>query len=78
MLMFSLTNQNNRISDDQTVCDCETEFSTQINHVTEKDLTEEDNSEEGSDVVYAQVHVLHKKPKAIRVLSEVIYAQVKI
>ncbi len=72
-----MTNQDNKISDDQSVCDCETEFSSQINHITQKDSTEEDNNEEGSDVVYAQVHVLNKKPKAISVLPEVIYAQVK-
>ncbi len=57
--------------------DCETEFSTQINHITEKDSTEEDNNEEGSDVVYAQVHMLHKKTKDISILPENIYAQVK-
>ncbi len=75
--VLTLTNQDSKISDDQSVCDCETEFSSQINHITEKDSTEEYNSEEGSDVVYEQVHVLHKKPKAISVLPENIYAQVK-
>ncbi|XP_058621789.1 sialic acid-binding Ig-like lectin 13 isoform X2 [Onychostoma macrolepis] len=75
--VLTLTNQDNKICDDQSVRDCETEFSSQTVHITEKDSTEEDNSEEGSDVVYAQVHVLHKKPKAISVLPENIYAQVK-
>ncbi len=67
-----MTNQDNKIADDQSVCDCETEFSSQIDHITEKDSTEEDNSEKRSDVVYAQV----KKPKAISVLPGDIYAQV--
>lgn len=71
-----MTNQDNRISDDQSVRDCNIEFSTQIDHITEKDSTEEDNYEKGSDVVYSQVHVLHTKPKAISVLPENIYAQV--
>lgn len=77
MLIFSLTNQNNRISDDQSVRHCETEFSTHIDHITENGSTE-DNNEEGSDVVYTQVYMLRKKTKAISVLPEAIYAQVKI
>ncbi len=78
MLIFSLTNQNNRISDDQSVRHCETEFSTQIDHITENGSTEEDNNEEGSDVVYAQVYMLCTNTKDISVLPEAIYAQVNI
>ncbi|XP_016301527.1 uncharacterized protein LOC107657798 [Sinocyclocheilus anshuiensis] len=74
--VLTVTNQDNKISDDQSVRDCNTEFSTQIDHITEKDPIEEDNNEKGSDVVYAQVHVLHKKTKAISILPENMYAQV--
>ncbi|RXN38389.1 nuclease HARBI1 [Labeo rohita] len=70
--VVTVTNQDNMISDDQSLCDCNTEFSTQIDQITGKDSTE-DNNEKGSDVVYAQVH---KKPKAINVLPGDIYAQV--
>ncbi len=69
--------QDNKISDDQCVPDCNTEFSSQIDHITEKDSTEEDNNEKHSDIVYAQVHVLNKKTKAISVLPGDIYTQVK-
>lgn len=50
---------------------------TQTDHNTRKDQTEEDNHDRGSDVVYAQVHMIHKKTKAISVVPENIYAQVK-
>ncbi|KAK2869936.1 hypothetical protein Q8A67_024328 [Cirrhinus molitorella] len=39
-----VTNQDNKISDEQSVRDCNTKFSAQINHKTEKDSTEEDNN----------------------------------
>ncbi|KAL1248808.1 hypothetical protein QQF64_022126 [Cirrhinus molitorella] len=52
--ILTMTNQDNQISDDQSVLDCNTEFNTQIDHITEKESTEEDNTEKGSDVVYAQ------------------------
>ncbi|XP_058620613.1 sialic acid-binding Ig-like lectin 14 [Onychostoma macrolepis] len=69
--VLTVTNQE-KISEDQYVPDCNTEFSSQI-----KGSIEEDNNEKCSDVVYAQVHVLIKKPKAISVLPGDIYAQVK-
>ncbi|XP_050960144.1 myelin-associated glycoprotein-like [Labeo rohita] len=64
--VLTMTNQDNQISDDQSVRDCNTEFSTPIDH-----------NEKGSDVVYAQVHLVNKKPKPISVLPEDIYSQVK-
>ncbi|KAL1248807.1 hypothetical protein QQF64_022125 [Cirrhinus molitorella] len=70
-----VTNQDNKISDEQSVRDCNTKFSAQINHKTEKDSTEEDNNKKGSDVVYAQIQVFNKKTKAISVRPEDIYAQ---
>ncbi|XP_048030329.1 B-cell receptor CD22-like [Megalobrama amblycephala] len=71
--VLTVTNQDNKISDDYSVY----ELMTQFDHNTVKDSTEEDNNEKGSDVVYAQVHMIHKKPKAISVVHEDIYAQVK-
>ncbi|XP_067234596.1 sialoadhesin-like [Chanodichthys erythropterus] len=71
--VLTITNQDNKISDDYSVC----EFATQTDHNTVKDSTDEDDNEKGSDVVYAEVHVLQKKKKASSVVSEVIYVQVK-
>ncbi|XDV47027.1 hypothetical protein PO909_016776 [Leuciscus waleckii] len=71
--VHTVTTQDNKISDDYSVC----EFMTQSDHNRGKDQTEEDNHERGSDVVYAQVHMIHKKTKAISVVPENIYAQVK-
>ncbi|XP_067291738.1 myelin-associated glycoprotein-like [Pseudorasbora parva] len=67
--VLTITNQDNKISDDQ--------FTTEINQNTEADSTEEDNHEKDSDVVYAQVHMIPKKTKAISAVPEDIYAQVK-
>ncbi|KAK9953458.1 hypothetical protein ABG768_017447 [Culter alburnus] len=71
--VLTVTNQDNKISDDYSVY----ELMTQFDHNTVKDSTEEDNNEKGSDVVCAQVHVIQKNLKAISVVPEVIYAQVK-
>ncbi|XP_067234389.1 myelin-associated glycoprotein-like isoform X2 [Chanodichthys erythropterus] len=71
--VLTVTNQDNKISDDYSLY----EFATQTDHNTVKDSTEEDNHEKGSDVVYAQVHMIHNKPKVISVVHEDIYAQVK-
>ncbi|XP_077101530.1 uncharacterized protein LOC143752277 [Siphateles boraxobius] len=75
--VHTVTTQDHKLSDDYSVCERKTEFMTQTGHNTGKDQTEEDNHEKGSDVVYAQVHMIHKKPKAIRVVPEDIYAQLK-
>ncbi|XDV47270.1 hypothetical protein PO909_016952 [Leuciscus waleckii] len=75
--VHTVTTQDNKISDDYSVCEHKNEFTTQSDHNRGKDQTEEDNHERGSDVVYAQVHMIHKKPKAISVVPEDIYAQVK-
>ncbi|CAM4721746.1 unnamed protein product [Leuciscus chuanchicus] len=73
--VHTVTTQDNKISDDYSVCEHKNEFTTQSDHNRGKDQTEEDNHERGSDVVYAQVHMIHKKPKAISVVPEDIYAQ---
>ncbi|XDV47028.1 hypothetical protein PO909_016777 [Leuciscus waleckii] len=75
--VHTVTTQDNKISDDYSVCEHKTEFTTQSDHNRGKDQTEEDNHERGSDVVYAQVHMIRKKTKAISVVPENIYAQVK-
>ncbi|XP_051738769.1 sialoadhesin-like isoform X2 [Ctenopharyngodon idella] len=68
----TMTNQDNKISDDYSMC----ERKTKTDHDKVKVSTNEDDNEKGSDVVYAQVHVLQNKTKAISVVPEVIYAQV--
>ncbi|XP_048030603.1 B-cell receptor CD22-like isoform X2 [Megalobrama amblycephala] len=68
---LTVTNPDNKISDVYSVCEPKTDYNTV------KDSTDEDDNGKGSDVVYAQVHVLQKNPKAISVVPEVIYVRVK-
>jgi len=60
------------------VCERKTGFTAQTHHHTGKDQTEEDGHEKSSDVVYSEVHMIHIKTKAISVVPEDIYAEVKI